>query len=197
MDDLGGELRKTGHSATHVEVEIRLRASPKGTQKTILTVVRDEEWSRFDTPQATRQLGHGWKAWHVKVHNFGHVLGREPEGISTRRVPREQDDALPCDTTQLGEPCGLIAPVVHREDGQRRVKRRVCPWEVFGSRLDHGRCSGRPLANHRKGWLHRHHLQVSRLIGTGAGTYVEHRARLPQRHPDGLGNTWVWLACGH
>src|SRR4051812_48522906 len=99
MNDLRRELRETRHGAPHMRVEVSLRASPKGAEKAVLTVVRDEERLRFDTPETTCQLGHRWKARYVKVNNFGHVSGRQPEGIAICWVPCEQDDTVPCDTT--------------------------------------------------------------------------------------------------
>ena len=78
--------------------------------------------------------------------------------IAIRGIPREQDNTMPCDTMQLGEPRGPVAPVVHRENGQCRVKCGIWPRQVFSNRLDHGRRAGWPLMNHGERWLHRHYL---------------------------------------
>jgi len=76
----------------------------------------------FDLPQATRQLCYRWKARHVKIKDRGDVSGRQPEGVTTRRVPCEQHDPVPCHATQFGESRRTIVPVVHGQDGEGRVK---------------------------------------------------------------------------
>src|SRR5690242_15461610 len=98
MNDLRRELCETRYGAPHMRIEVCLRASPKGAEETILTVIRNGDWSHFDRPQATRQLCHGWEARYVKVKDLRYVAGYQPEGVATRRVPREQDDTVPCDT---------------------------------------------------------------------------------------------------
>src|SRR5437867_7923587 len=130
-----------------MRVEIRCRASPEGPQEAILTVVRNEDRSRFDLPQATRQLCQGWKARDVKVKDRGYVSSYQPEGVATRRVPREQHDPVLCHATQFGESRSAIVPVVDGQDGESRVKGRVRPRQVFGHRLHYGRRPGRALLN--------------------------------------------------
>ena len=104
------------------------------------------EWSRLDGTQIPHEFRHGRKARHIEVDNLRHILGREPEGIPTGRVPRQHDHALPRHTTQLGQPSGAVLPVVHREHSQGSVKRGVRKRQIFSHGLDSLDCTCWPLS---------------------------------------------------
>jgi hypothetical protein len=88
---------------------------------------------------------HIGEAAQIEFDDVGEVLRGQPKAVACRGVPGDDDDAIPGDSTQLGQAGVQIIPVVQRENSERRieglVRERQCSataWMAGAARG--GRC---------------------------------------------------------
>lgn len=161
-------------------------------EEAVGAVVRDRHGLDGGGPQRLHLIAEaGRKVAPVGVQQAGHVLADEPERRRDRGIPGEHD-AAPRHPAQLRAAGAPVAPVVDGEHGQRGVEPAIGERQVLGRRGEARRCAGRPLRAHHGRRLHRHDIEVGRLVAARAGAHVDDAMRVAQRRPDLRGDARVW-----
>ena len=96
-------------------------------------------------------------------------------------APAEQDDRSAGDPAHLGQPPGLVGPVIDAQHGHHRAEGAVSERERFGNRAHRRRGVLRALGDHDRRWLDGHDRPVPRLVRPGARPHVQHAVRVADR----------------
>ncbi len=110
----------------------------------------------------------------VERGDLGEVVVDEPEVVLDDRVVAE-DHLAARDPGELAQAAHGVAPVVHGEDRERGVERRVGERQRLGVRTHDGRATRRTLPDHRGRRFDRDHRAVVGLVVAGARADVDDR----------------------
>jgi hypothetical protein len=167
-------LGKDRHPGSHDRLQVSPRPPPVGGGEAVGAVMRDRD--RFDARPA--EEGDQALEWDsprlVEGRRLWQILTQQPELRGDFGIPGHDDDTAPGNPLQFREALLQGGPQVHGQQGHHGVSGIVHDRQCLGHGPHRWCRARRALADHRRARIDGKN-GLSRLVGTRAGSYVDHR----------------------